>query len=114
MLTNMTKRIGILVLLMTAALPGIAAAHGEGMHVFGTVAALDTAEIQVLTIEGKTVSIHTVTETRYRNRGRSGGGGNVPKVGDRVAVDVTEKDGKLTATEVQFSSFAKRQKPANE
>jgi hypothetical protein len=109
----MVKRIGTLVLLMTAILPGIVAAHGEGMHVFGTVAVLDAAEIQVLTSEGKTVSIRTVAETRYRNRGRSGGG-NVPKVGDRVAVDVTEKDGKLTATEVQFSSSAKREKTPKE
>ena len=106
----MVKRIGRLLLLTIVFLPGIAAAHGEGMHVFGTVAAFDNAEIQVLTIEGKTISIHTVAETRYRNRGRSGGG-NVPKVGDRVAVDVTEKDGKLMAIEVQFSSFVKKQKP---
>ena len=97
-------------MLMTATLSGIAAAHGEGQHVFGTITALDTAEIQVLTIEGKTVSIHTVAETKYRNKGRRGGG-NVPKVGDRVAVDITEKDGKLMATEVQFSSSAKQQKP---
>ncbi len=110
MVTNMVKQVGILVLLMTATLPGIAAAHGEGLHVFGTITARDTAEIQVLTIEGKTVSIHTVAETKYRNKGRRGGG-NVPKVGDRVAVDVTEKDGKLMATEVQFSSSAKQQKP---
>lgn len=110
MLINMVKRVGILVLLMTAILPGIAAAHGEGVHVFGTITALDRAEIQVLTTEGKTVSIHTVAETKYRNKGR-GGGGNVPKVGDRVAVDVTEKEGKLMATEVQFSSLAKQQKP---
>lgn len=110
MLTNIVKQVGILVLLMTATLPGVAAAHGEGMHVFGTITALDRAEIQVLTVEGKTVSIHTVAETKYRNKGRSGGG-NVPKVGDRVAVDVTKKDGKLMATEVQFSSSAKQQKP---
>lgn len=96
-----------MVLLMTATLPGIAAAHGEGLHVFGTITAFDRAEIQVLTIEGKTVAIHTVGETKYRNKGRRGGE-NVPKVGDRVAVDVTEKDGKLMATEVQFSSSAKQ------
>lgn len=113
MLTNMVKQIGRLVLLMTAIVPGIAAAHGEAKHVFGTITALDTAEIQVLTKEGETVSIGTVAETKYRDRGK-GGGGNVPQVGDRVAIDVTEKDGKLTATEVQFSSFAKRQKPAKE
>jgi len=110
MLITMMKRVGILVLLMTATLPGIAAAHGEGEHVFGTITALDRAEIRVLTIEGKTVLIHTVAETKYRNKGRRGGG-DVPKVGDRVAVDVTEKDGKLMATEVQFSSSAKQQKP---
>ncbi|MBX3331795.1 MAG: hypothetical protein KF722_15415 [Nitrospira sp.] len=110
MLTNIVKQVGILVLLMTATLPGIAAAHGEGQHVFGTITALDRAEIQVLTVEGKTVSIHTATETKYRNKGRRGGG-SVPQVGDRVAVDVTKKDGKLMATEVQFSSSAKQQKP---
>ncbi|MBS0180883.1 MAG: hypothetical protein JSS39_00645 [Nitrospira sp.] len=110
MLTNMVKQVGILILLMTAILPGIAAAHGEGRHVFGTITALGTAEIQVLTVDGKTVSIHTVAETKYRNKGR-GGGGNVPKVGDRVAIDVREKDGKLMATEVQFSSLAKQRKP---
>ncbi|NGZ11565.1 MAG: hypothetical protein CV088_19705 [Nitrospira sp. LK70] len=110
MLTNIVKRIGILVLLITVTLPEMAAAHGEGLHVFGTITALDAAEIQLLTTEGKTISISTVAETRYRNKGR-GGGGNVPRVGDRVAIDVTEKDGKLMATEVQFSSFAKQQKP---
>ena len=110
MLTTMVKQVGILVLLMAATVPGIAAAHGEGQHVFGTITALDRAVIRVLTIEGKTVSIHTVAETKYRNKGRRGGG-NVPKIGDRVAVDVTEKDGKLMATEVQFSSSAKQQKP---
>ncbi len=110
MLTNMVKQVGILVLLMTITLPGLAAAHGEGLHVFGTITALDAAEIQVLTTTGKTVSIHTVAETKYRNKGRMGGG-NVPKIGDRVAVDTTEKDGKLMAAEVQFSSSAKQQKP---
>ena len=113
MLINLVKRLGGLVVLMAIIEPGIAAAHGDSMHVFGTITALDTAEIQVLTKDGKTVSIGTVAETKYRNRGR-GGGGNVPTVGDRVAVDVTEKNGKLTATEVQFSSSSKREKPGNE
>ncbi len=110
MLIDMVKQVRMLVLLMTATLPGIATAHGEGRHVFGTVTAIGTAEIHVRTIDEKTVSIHTVAETKYRNKGR-GGGGNIPKVGDRVAVDVTEKDGKLTAADVQFSSSAKQQKP---
>ena len=107
------KRTGTLILLMVLLVPGIAAAHGKAKHVFGTITALDTAEIQVLTKEGKTVSIGTVAETKYKNRGKEGGE-NVPKVGDRVAVDVTEKDGKFTATEVQFSSAAKPQKPMKE
>ncbi|MDR4464396.1 MAG: DUF5666 domain-containing protein [Nitrospira sp.] len=106
------KRTRTLVLVMILLVPGIAAAHGKAKHVFGTITGLDTAEIQVLTKEGKTVSIGTVAETKYKNRGKEGGGGeDVPKVGDRVAVDVTEKDGKFTATEVQFSSAAKLQKP---
>lgn len=100
-------------MLLTAIVPGMAGAHGDAKHVFGTITVLDTAEIQILTKDGKTVAISTAPETKYQNRGR-GGGENVPQVGDRVAVDVIEKDGKLMATEVQFSSFAKRQKPANE
>jgi len=109
MLTNMVKRIGMLFLLITATSVGVAAAHGEGMHVFGTVTALDADQMAVLTIEGKTVSVRTLPATKYRNRGR-GGGSNFPKVGDRVAVDVTEEDGKLMATEVQFSSSGKKQR----
>lgn len=109
-MTNIVKQIRTLVLLMTLLLPGIATAHGKAKHVFGTITALDAAEIQVQTKEGKTVSIGTVAETKYKNRGKEGGE-NVPKVGDRVAVDVTEKDGKFTATEIQFSSAAMPQKP---
>ncbi|GKS64433.1 hypothetical protein YTPLAS72_17370 [Nitrospira sp.] len=112
-MSNIAKRTGTLILLMALFVPGIAAAHGKAKHVFGTITGLDTAEIQVLTKDGKTVSIGTVAETKYKNRGKEGGE-NVPKVGDRVAVDVTEKDGKFTATEVQFSSAANPQKPMKE
>lgn len=104
----MVKRIGMLLLLITATSVGLAAAHGEGMHVFGTISALNADQMAVRTIEGKTVSIQTLPTTKYRKRGREGGS-NVPKVGDRVAVDVTDEDGKLIATEVQFSSSGKKQ-----
>lgn len=106
----MLKQIGIVALVFIVTLPGIAVAHGKGKHVLGTVAALDAAEIQVLTKDGNTVSIQTVAETKYQNRGKNGEE-TVPQVGDRVVVDVKEKDGKLTATEVKFSSAAKEQKP---
>lgn len=106
----MVKHIGLLALVLIITLPAIAAAHGKGKHVLGTVAALDEAEIQVLTKEGKTVSIQTVAETKYQNRGKNGEE-TVPQVGDRVVVDVKEQDGKLTATEVKFSSAAKEPKP---
>ncbi len=107
----MVKHIGILALVLIVTLPGIAGAHGKGKHVLGTVAALNEAEIQVLTKDGKTVSIHTVAETKYQNRGKEGGE-TLPQVGDRVVVDVKEQDGKLTATQVKFASAAKEeQKP---
>jgi len=110
MLINMVKHIGLLALVLIITLPAIAGAHGKGKHVLGTVAALDEGEIQVLTKEGKTVSIQTVAETKYQNRGNNGEE-TVPQVGDRVVVDVKEQDGKLTATEVKFSSAAKEPKP---
>lgn len=62
MLINMVKRVGILVLLMTATLSWIATAHGEWLHVFGTITVIDRAQIRVLTIEWEAVSIHTVAE----------------------------------------------------
>ena len=108
MVASMLNRIAILFLLITAMSVGVAAAHGEGMHVFGTVSALNADQMAVLTIKGKTVLIYTLPTTTYRNKGREGRS-NFPKVGDRVAVDVTDEDGKLIATEVQFSSFRKKQ-----
>ncbi len=110
MLINKVKQIGILVLALIVIVPAIAGAHGKGKHVLGTISAFDEAEIQVLTKEGKTVSIQTVAETKYQNRGKDGGE-TLPQVGDRVVVDVKEQDGKLTATQVKFSSAAKEQKP---
>ena len=107
---NMVKHIGIVALALILTLPAIAGAHGKGKHVLGTVAALDEAEIQVLTKDGKTVSIQTVAETKYQNRGKDGGE-PLPQVGDRVVIDVKEQDGKLTATQVKFSSAAKEEKP---
>lgn len=109
-LINMVKHIGLLALLLIVTLPAIAGAHGKGKHVLGTVAAIEEAEIQVLTKDGKTVSIQTVAETKYQNRGKDGGE-TLPQVGDRVVVDVKEKEGKLTATQVKFSSGATEQKP---
>ncbi len=107
MMKPCARILSLVIALITAVSIGVAAAHGDGKHVFGTITALGPTQIEVLTVEGTTVSVQTFAETKYRNR-RSGDDAEVPTVGDRVAVDVREEDGKLIATEVQFSSSAKK------
>jgi hypothetical protein len=106
----MSKPIFAFLLLTVLIWPGMVGAHGAGKHVLGTVTALEADHIVVQTKEGKTVSIYVLPTTKYRNRGKGAEtDGPGLKIGDRAVVDVTEKDDRLVATVVQFSSSAKKQ-----
>jgi hypothetical protein len=107
----MLKPILAFLLLTVVICPGMVGAHGAGKHVLGTVTALEADHIVVQTKEGKTVSIYVLPTTKYRNRGKGAAtDGPGLKIGDRAVVDVTEQGGRLVATEVQFSSLAKKQR----
>jgi capsular polysaccharide biosynthesis protein len=71
--------------------------------VLGTVAALDKSHIEVTTPKGSTVTVQVTQNTRYRSKQASGANG-LPKVGDRVVIEVIKDGDLLTATEVQFAS----------
>lgn len=78
-------------------------AHGTGQHVLGIVAALDATHIEVTTTKGSNVNVRVTQNTRYRSKHAASANG-LPKVGDRVVIEVIKDGDVLTATEVQFAS----------
>ena len=83
-------------------------AHGTGLHVLGTVMAIDATHVEVKTSKGQTVDVQVNKQTRYKEKGNPKGG-TLPTVGDRVVIEATkdEKDKGLVAVEIHFSA-AKR------
>jgi hypothetical protein len=87
------------------AIPGRLLAH-EGHKVVGTVTVVDASHLEVKDKDGTTVSITLTAETKYRKPGatakapaQAAAAADV-KVGQRVAVSVTNEGQKMTASEV--------------
>ena len=95
---------------------GAAFAHGNKVHVKGTVEKIGGDSLQVRTPEGKTVEVKLVASTVYVLHARTKPGDapdateNKPAkladlaVGDAVVIHATPKDGNLEADEVKFSA----------
>lgn len=94
---------------------GAAFAHGNKVHVKGTVEKIGDDSLQVRTPEGKTVEVKLVASTVYVLHTRTKPGvapdanENKPAkladlvVGDAVVIHATPKDGNLEADEIKFS-----------
>lgn len=94
---------------------GAAFAHGNKVHVKGTVEKIGDDSLQVRTPEGKTVEVKLVASTVYVLHTRTKPGDapdaneNKPAkladlvVGDAVVIHATPKDGNLEADEIKFS-----------
>jgi len=80
--------------------------HGTGLHVLGTVTAIDATHIEVKTPKGKTVDVQVNKQTRFKEKGNLKGA-NLPMVGDRVVIEASKDDNVLLAIEINFSA-AKR------
>ena len=104
----------MLVLALAFAL-GAAFAHGNKVHVKGTVEKIGGDSLQVRTPEGKTVEVKLVASTVYVLHTRTKPGApdaneNKPAkladlaVGDAVVIHATPKDGNLEADEIKFSA----------
>ena len=104
----------MLVLALAFAL-GAAFAHGNKVHVKGTVEKIGGDSLQVRTPEGKTVEVKLVASTVYVLHTRTKPGApdaneNKPAkladlaVGDAVVIHATPKDGNLQADEIKFSA----------
>jgi hypothetical protein len=95
---------------------GAAFAHGNKVHVKGTVEKIGGDSLQVRTTEGKTVEVKLVASTVYVLHTRTKPGDlpdaneNKPAkladlaVGDAVVIHATPKDGNLEADEIKFSA----------
>jgi len=83
-----------------------ALAHGGHTHIMGSVTDLSTEQITVKDRDGKSVTIRVTKDTTYQKGDAPAAAADL-KVGDRVVVEATGKEGSsFTATEIRFSSSA--------
>ena len=103
------------VALLLAFAAAVSFAHGNKVHVRGTLEKIGPGSVQVKTLEGKTVNVNLASSTVYvlHVMQKSGQASDVSQdkpakladlaVGDLVVIHATPKDGGLEADEVRFS-----------
>jgi hypothetical protein len=113
--TFMKLRISMLALLYALAM-GTAFAHGNKVHVRGTVEKISADSVVVKTADGKSVevkiAVSTVFLSRANNEDKPAKAGDLA-AGDLVVIHATPKDNILEADEIKFSvaAAAKRATP---
>ena len=112
----MKVRLSLLALLFALA-TGTAFAHGNKVHVRGTVEKISADSVVVKTADGKSVEVKiaasTVFLSRANNEDKPAKAGDLA-AGDLVVIHATPKDNILEADEIKFSvaAAAKRATPA--
>jgi len=92
--------------LLFALVTGTAFAHGNKVHVRGTVEKISADSVVVKTADGKSVEVKIAASTVFLSR--SNNEDKPAKVGDlaagnRVVIHATPKDNALEAEEIKFS-----------
>ena len=104
----MKLRISTLALLFTLA-TGTAFAHGNKVHVRGTVEKISADSVVVKTADGKSVEVKfaasTVFLSRFNNQDKPAKASDLA-AGDLVVIHATPKDNALRADEIKFSAPA--------
>jgi hypothetical protein len=85
------------------AVAGAALAHGDKVHVVGTVTSLAADRMMVKDRSGTNVAIRLSAETRYERDQSPAAAGDLT-VGSRVVVDVEGAGDSTTATRIRFAS----------
>ena len=112
----MKVRLSLLALLFALA-TGTAFAHGNKVHVRGTVEKISADSVVVKTADGKSVEVKiaasSVFLSRANNEDKPAKAGDLA-AGDLVVIHATSKDNILEADEITFSvaAAAKRATPA--
>ena len=101
----MKLRLPLLALLL-ALVTGTAFAHGNKVHVRGTVEKISADSVVVKTADGKSVQVKiaasTVFLSRANNEDKPARAGDLA-AGDLVVIHATPKDNALEADEIEFS-----------
>jgi len=102
--TRVFMRMAILLLMA-----GAVFAHGDKIHVVGTIEKIDSNSVTVKTPDGKSVEVKLVATTVYtEHTGQQDKAASVTDlaVGNRVVIHATPKSGALEAGEIKFSKLA--------
>jgi len=83
-------------------------AHGDKVHVMGTLTKVSPEMVSVKTADGKVVDVKLATTTVYLFRDGKSKDGTPAKfadlaIGQKVIIHATPKNGTLTADEVKFA-----------
>ncbi len=101
----MKLRLSLLALFLTIA-ADTALAHGNKVHVRGTVEKISADSVVVKTVEGKSVEVRFVSSTvflsRANNEDKPAKAGDLA-AGDLVVIHATPKNNTLEAEEIKFS-----------
>src|SRR3981081_3268097 len=110
----MKLRLSLLAFLF-ALVTGMAFAHGNKVHVKGTVEKISPDSLVVKTADGKSVEVKfgasTIFLSRSNNEDKPAKASDLA-AGDLVVIHATPKDNTLEADEIKFSVAAKRATPA--
>lgn len=87
----------------SASLATIASAHGSHQSLRGTVEAIETTRIVVVSEKGDPVDVSIGQTTRLRDQGGAPAGIQDLRVGDRVVVKVATVGGSRLAEEIRFA-----------
>jgi hypothetical protein len=88
---------------MLISLASAGSAHAGMKHLKGTVSVLSAQVLTVKTTTGETVDVAIDNNTRF-TRGEAPVGPDDVKVGDRVVIHASKKDGKYAASEVELGT----------
>src|SRR5467141_2176276 len=99
----MELRISSLALLFVLAM-GTAFAHGNKVHIRGTVEKISADSVVVKTADGKSVEVKFAASTVFLSRANNED--KPAKAGDLVVIHATPKDKTLEADEIKFSGPA--------
>jgi hypothetical protein len=98
------RLLGLVALVMLIAVTAMA--HGDKIHVIGTVEKVETGSVTVKTADGKSVEVKLVSSTIYVWRDGKSARLSDLAAGERVVIHATPTGGTLSADEVRFSPIA--------
>ncbi|MFZ1747627.1 MAG: hypothetical protein WAU17_17055 [Nitrospirales bacterium] len=99
----MKHAISLLLMVMFLNLPSFVFAHGNALHILGTVTEAAQGKIVVTTPKGESVTLMIQEKTIFQLDGITTKTAR-PAVGDRVVAEAEKEAGHLVAHEIRFAT----------